>query len=488
MGIFAWDEWGYFSAFALLAWIPIGLTLFSFQRPTRAAFHTLVWGMMWLPEGAVFDLPALPPLSKYSFSAIAALLGLMWKAPKRLRAARIGRGYDWILVIMVLAQIGTVMTNGDPLHYGTFKTIDLPAFKPYDGLSAALRLILTVGVPCWLGRALLRSKRDLLDLLEVLAVAGLVYSIPIFWELRMSPMLHQNIYGYSPRSDWTQNVRLGGYRATVFMGHGLVVGFFMFLCTSAAVALQKAGRRSLLKLPMGLVIAYLFVTLFFCKAFAALIYGVVGWLLMRFFSAKAQMRVMVLLAVVVVSYPISRMFDVFPTETMLAGARMLGPDREQSLQFRFDNEDILVLKGSERLWFGWGGFNRERVYDPESAKDLVIQDGHWISVFGTSGLVGFCCFFALLLLPVFRAARLISKVRVKREALLVAGLALIAVVCSVNMLPNMQLPYLQFVFASGLAVLVTELPKQAALRTSQTAPDNDTTPSRAPRRGLQSAA
>jgi hypothetical protein len=469
MDIFQWDYWGYVSAFALLAWIPITLVFFARERPTRAAAHAMVWGMMWLPEGASFDLPGLPPLSKYSISALCCLLGLWWKAPARLRAARIGRGYDWILWVMLAGQIGTVLTNGDPLHYGTWKTLDLPGFKPYDGLSTCVRVMISVGVPTWLGRSLLRSKRDLLDVLEILVVAGLVYSLPIFWELRMSPMLHENIYGYAPRTDWLQNMRQGGYRATVFVGHGLVVGFLIFLSTTAAVTLHKAGKRSVCGVPMWLVVAYLFVTLVLCKAAAPLIYGALAFMAIRYLSVKAHMRVLAVLAVLVVSYPISRMFEVFPAQGMLSAAGLLGADREQSLQFRFDNEDILLLKGAERLWFGWGGFNRERVYDRDTAKDLVIQDGHWISVFGTLGLVGFCCFFALLLLPVLQAARDIKHLRDRSERILIVGFGFIVVICSVNMLPNMQLPYLQFFFAAGLSVLAKELPRQAAALAKQTA-------------------
>jgi hypothetical protein len=36
-------------------------------------------------------------------------------------------------------------------------------------------------------------------------------------------------------------------------------------------------------------------------------------------------------------------------------------------------------------------------------------------------------------------------------------------VCCVNMLPNMGLPNLQFMFAAALAVLVKEMPRRAAL-------------------------
>jgi hypothetical protein len=203
---------------------------------------------------------------------------------------------------MLLGQIGTVLTNRDPLEYGSWKSIHLPAYTGYDGLSQAVRDVVQVWVPLILGRALIRSRRDLHDLLVIMVVGGLIYSLPIFYELRMSPMLHYNIYGYFPRDDWSQNLRLGGYRPTVFMGHGLVVGFFMFLSTTAAITLHKAGKRALWGVPMGYIIVYLLAVLLLVKATAALIYAAVGLALIRFLTVRNQMRVLLVLAFIVVSY------------------------------------------------------------------------------------------------------------------------------------------------------------------------------------------
>jgi hypothetical protein len=404
----------------------------------------------------------LPPFSKYSISALCALVGVFIWGRKRLRAARFGRGYDLLAFTIMLGQIGTVLTNRDPLTYGSWTTIHLPAFTAYDGISAAVRDFLEVCVPCLLGRALIRSQRDLHDLLQIMVVAGLVYSLPILYELRMSPMLHVNLYGFAPRTDWSQNLRLGGYRPTVFMGHGLVVGFFMFLCTTAAVTLHKAGKRVLWGvIPMPYVIAYMFVMLVLVKATAALLYAGAGLVLIRWLSVKNQLRIMVLLAFVVVSYPFMRLTDVFPTKALLSAAATFGADRVQSMQFRFDNEDILVLKGVERPIFGWGGFSRERVYDSDTGKDLVVQDGAWIARFGTHGTVGFVCYFLVLLLPIVAAARRMTRIPNRRDRTLLCGLGFMVVVCCVNMLPNMQLPNLQFLFAAALATLLEQLPKQA---------------------------
>lgn len=459
--IFNWQYWGPISALALISWVPISMWIFSRFRPARAAALVLVGGMMWLPEAAAFDFPLLPPLHKYSIAALCALIGAYWKARTRLRAAKFGRGWDALVFIMMAAEIGTVLTNGDPLVYGDWKRTELPAVTAYDGLSAAIRDLLDVGLPLLLGRVFLRTGRDLRDLLGVLVVAGLIYSLPALWEIRMSPMLHVNLYGFASRTDWLQNIRMGGYRPTVFMGHGLVVGFFMFICTTAAVAMHRAGRRAVVGIPLGVIVAYMFVMLVLCKAAAALVYGAVGFVLIRYMSIKNQLRVLLFLALVVVSYPVVRLANVFPTETILSAARLMGKDRADSLQFRFDNEDILLIKAEERPWFGWGGFGRERVYDSETGKDLVIQDGHWIPLFGNKGIVGFACYYVLLLMPVFVAWRRMRKIPTRADRVLLTALGYIVSICCVNELPNMNLPNLQFFFAGGLGVLLAELPKLA---------------------------
>jgi O-antigen ligase len=313
-----------------------------------------------------------------------------------------------------------------------------------------------------LGRVFLRTGRDLRDVLSVLVIGGLIYTLPELWEIRMSPMLHVNIYGFASRTDWLQNIRMGGYRPTVFMGHGLVVGFFMFICTTAAVAMHRAGRRAIGGIPLGAVVAVMFLMLVLCKAAAALVYGAVGFFLIRYLSIKAQLRVIVVLGLIVVSYPVLRLTNIFPTESILAAARVMGKDRADSLQFRFDNEDILLIKAEERPWFGWGGFSRERVYDAETGKDIVIQDGHWIPLFGTHGAVGFTCYYFLLLLPVFQAWRKMRNITSRADRILLTALGFIVSICCVNELPNMHLPNLQFFFAAGLGVLLTEIPKIAA--------------------------
>ena len=56
---------------------------------------------------------------------------------------------------------------------------------------------------------------------------------------------------------------------------------------------------------------------------------------------------------------------------------IVGEDRAGSLEFRLDNEDMLIARAMQRPLFGWGGWGRARVHD-EDGKDISVTDGLWI--------------------------------------------------------------------------------------------------------------
>jgi hypothetical protein len=85
-------------------------------------------------------------------------------------------------------------------------------------------------------------------------------------------------------------------------------------------------------------------------------------------------------------------------------AKNYSAERAQSLQFRFENEELLRAKALERPLFGWGGFGRNRVYDYDWKGELVdisVTDSYWIIVFGVNGIYGLVTFTLTLLNPVF---------------------------------------------------------------------------------------
>jgi hypothetical protein len=166
------------------------------------------------------------------------------------------------------------------------------------------------------------------------------------------------------------------------------------------------------------------------------VYGAVLVPLVRLASPRWQLRVACVLITIVLSYPILRVMDVFPTNLFLDVAAAASKDRSDSLKVRFDQEDQLLERAWQRVWLGWGRFGRNRVFDAESGKDVSITDGYWIITVGVFGLIGFGARFGLLALAVFRAAGALKYARTTREKRHLAALALIVAINIVDLVPN----------------------------------------------------
>jgi O-antigen ligase len=164
--------------------------------------------------------------------------------------------------------------------------------------------------------------------------------------------------------------------------------------------------------------------------------------LVRWAKPKFQLRVAVLLAIVALTYPATRMLQIFPVNTIVDIAESLGPERAGSLKFRFDQEDELLKRAFERPLFGWGRYGRNRIYAENwngESVDTTVTDGRWIITFGQFGVVGFLLEFGLLAFPVFKAAAAIGKIATGREAIAMAAIALIVAINMIELLPNSTL-------------------------------------------------
>src|SRR5690606_24234269 len=78
--------------------------------------------------------------------------------------------------------------------------------------------------------------------------------------------------------------------------------------------------------------------------------------------------------------------------------RVIDSDRAESLASRFHNENLLAERALERPVFGWGGWNRSRVYN-EEGEDISTTDGLWIIVLGKTGFFGLSALTLTLLVP-----------------------------------------------------------------------------------------
>lgn len=415
---------------ALLIWPAVALCLYVRLPIAQATVWTILGGYLLLPVGTEIKLAGVPAFDKSSIPNLAALICCALFAR---RLPKVFRGFGVAEVLIVGLLVGPFITsllNSDPIRISaTF----LPGVGNYDALSAAVAQFIFM-TPFFLGRQFLRSLEDNATVLRIMVIAGLAYSLPMLFEVRMSPQLHSWIYGYFPHS-FAQQVRDGGFRPMVFLGHGLLVAFFSMTATVAAAALWRTRNR-VGRLPPGGITAYLSFVLVLCKTASALIYAGVLAPLVRWASPRTQIRVACVLATIALAYPVLRAADLVPTTSILEAASTVSADRAESLKTRFDNEDQLLERAWERKWFGWGRFGRNRVYKGWNGRDSSITDGTWIITMGTFGMVGFVAEFGLLALAVFRAAMALRFAQTTREAVYLGTLALIVSINMIDLLPN----------------------------------------------------
>jgi hypothetical protein len=435
-----------FSLLAFFIWIPIALWGAYRWPPAKAASWLLLLPLMFLPEQTFFKLPGLPEFGKQRIAIFWLLVGVFLFHRHRLRSIRLKKGIKIALVLLLGGHVVTVFTNLDPIKYSA---IYVPPHVPYDAVHALIESSFDYVLPFIVGAAMFNQSKDLRVLFRNLAAAGLIYSIFQLIEIRLSPQLHNWIYGFFQHS-FAQTIRGGGYRPTVFMEHGIAVAMFTFVATIAAVALFKLGLR-VLRIPSGWASAYLWLILFLSKSVAAFLYSLVAIPLILFTSPKIQFRIAVLLGAVVLAYPFIRGAGLVPVDDIRDWvAAEYGDQKVASIMTRFVNEERLLERANERFLFGWGWYGRGYVYDPETGRSGAIRDGDWVITLGDYGRVGFFGKYLLLLLPLFMAARRWRSVRRESDRRLLAALGLIIGFSAFDLLPNGNFNYLIFVFSGAI--------------------------------------
>jgi hypothetical protein len=449
-------------AYLVLAlWVPIAAAAFAVTRPEKAALIVILGGILMLPERAAFDLPALPPMDKNGLAFFCAFVGMLLFARRKVFAARPLRGIDLFFIVIALANVGTALTNGDPLMYGggvdydgvtPLQPIVLPGTRAYDILSMTVRDVIAIYMPFLVGRALFRDRDAAKLLLQATVVGGLVYVPLMLIEMRLSPQLHNWIYGYYA-TFFGHAVRGSGFKPTVFMAGGLAVAIYCFMAVMSAAILQRT-RNTIGPVPAIVALGLLWLTLLGSRNMGANIFAVVCVPLVLLPTKRLPVRVATALVVLVVVFPTLRATQTFPTEDIVRQAGKYNHERAESLNFRFTNEDILLEKAQERIWFGWGGFGRNRVFD-ERGKDISVTDGEWIIRLGSRGIFGYAGSFGLLLVPVLMARRRMRTTDDVTARQMMGGLCLLVAANAVDLLPNGLFNNLPFFYAGALAGLAS---------------------------------
>jgi len=337
-----------------------------------------------------------------------------------------------------------VLTNFDPVFWGE---IGLPALQLREAVAMMLQQGLIIA-PLLLARNFLRKDTDHRDLLLALFAGGMVYSLFMLVEIRLSPQINIWVYGYFQHY-FEQMIRFGGFRPIVFLYHGLWVAFFALTAVLAAVALARAALGQRL---VGFAVAalYLMAVLVLCKSVASIIYALALVPMVALFGQRLQLHVAVVLAFLALAYPLLKGADLVPQDAMLQMAEGIDSDRANSLRFRFDQETILLERAAEKPLFGWGTWGRNHIMDQNTGQFLTVTDGRWILVIGVLGWVGFLAEMGLLTLPVFL---LWARTRGADPASLspwIGPIALILVINVVDLIPNATITPLTWLFAGAV--------------------------------------
>ena len=275
----------------------------------------------------------------------------------------------------------------------------------------------------FLGRTLYRSSRDLMTLHRMMAISITIFTLPILYEIRMSPQISNMFYGFNPDAVG-HGVPVGRLPSARHLQHrdppGVVpavlhdhddgddAGQSAHRTHSDARALRRicsrfwsfASRRVRLSTPQSWF----------------------RWWSLRHLVVCCGWRRIV--TIVFVVYPAPRFYELIPTDAIVDLFTKISQDRADSLKYRFDMEKGMLDWVAKRPWWGWGGYSRGFVHDLKSGANLSIPDGSVIISLSIHGGVGFLTFFFPYVWALLRAPRFIKRMKSRTDRILISALCL----------------------------------------------------------------
>lgn len=453
---------------ALFMWPIVMIVLFK-RLPLRdALIWSIVGGYLLLPLRAGFNFPVIPTIDKTLIPSVMAVIlafaanrhaktvlatferrgglaprgGAMAPQPIDFKPVR-GQAIFWgLLVVLCLAPLITAQTNAAPVLAGPrfIKGMSL-----YDAMSMISGLLVAL-IPFLLGRWFLASEEAHRTLLKVLVLAALGYSILIAYELRMSPQLNRMFYGFFPHS-FAQHIRGDGFRPVVFLNHALWLAIFVSMAAIAAFAMWRTSEKSDPKKGKWLLAGlFLLGLLFLMKSLGAFLLAAVFIPLLLILGERGKLWLAAAFAALVLFYPMARGAGLVPINVVHSIAQSIDERRAASLQYRLDNEDILLEKANQKPLGGWGSWGRSRIYD-ERGKDISVTDGYWIIVIGDNGWLGYLAQFGLLCFPLIAFAIRSKTLAISRAT---TGLAIVMCVALIDLIPNATISPIVWLIAGSM--------------------------------------
>ena len=437
----------------------------------KAIIWSLLAGYLLLPVNTGFDAPGIPNMDKTLIPNLSVLLCALIFAKHKVISIPKNAVLIGLMALYVASPFLTTFSNREPL---LLSVSVLPGMTFYDGIALSVRQMIEL-IPFIIAYSAFKTEADIREILKALVLAALAYSVLIMWEVRMSPQLHTQIYGFFPHS-FVQQMRAGGFRAVVFLGHGLIVAIFVAMALIAAIGLWR-DRVRIKGMPGFAYTGILIFVVIISKSFGALLLAIFIGTATYLLKYRRLVTILAISGLVIIAYPAFRGAGIIPVDRFAAITADYSEDRAGSFQTRIDNEEKLLEKSERKPFFGWGTWGRGRVYTADwqgNDLDTTITDGTWIIIISSFGWIGYIACFGLLAYPTFRALR--YRRQFSQSGPCVALLAVL-IINLFDLLPNASLSPLTWLIAGALSGYQISLygKKKSALSKSKSTQIADTT-------------
>jgi len=426
----------------LILWIPFCTALFTVLRPVRAVVLAYLMGWLFLPMYKI-QIQGFWDIDKVLATNIGVMLGVLLFCSKQFRRFRL-QVADVLLIVFALGACATSVVNGLGI---------------YDGISSMTHKLFLYAIPFLIGRLFLTTRRDLYDASHVIVCVAALYALLAVWEWRMSPQLHETVYGYAQHALITQR-RWGFFRSVVFFPMTLGLGTFFAWTTLLGGWLWYAKKaRPILGIPPIFIVILPLVGLFTTMSYGPYGMFLVGLSLLVFWQWQGWRGAVWVPVVFALLWMTGRYTHLTDGRWLTAGVSMLSQERADSLQYRIDAETALLEHAKRRPVLGWGTWGRNRVVDNEG-RDRVATDGLWVILVSSFGLVGLASFFLWWCWPVVMSGFLDKDLR--QDPVILAMLIVIgmqAVNCLFNAFHSPVLTLMCGGLVTCLATMQAEKPR-----------------------------
>lgn len=433
-------------ALAMLAiWPFVTLVIFKRLPVEKALIWAILLGYLFLPPPpAGFDFPLLPAFDKDSITGLSAFAMCFFLYGHRGSLLPETLLLRVIIAVFVLSPTFTVLTNGEPVFFGQ---VGIRGLGTTDIIALCLLQFMDL-IPFLLARKFLVESEHQKEILKVFLITGLIYSLLMLIEVRMSPQVNTWVYGYFQHS-FAQTVRFGGWRPIVFLYHGIWVALFALMVVLSGLALAKAetGKQ---KFRTYIATFYMLAVLILCKSMGSILFAILLVPMVFLLTRNMQVKVAAFIGSVAIAYPLLKGMGAIPVDAMLEQIASFSTERAGSLKFRFYNEDILLERALLKPIFGWGSWGRNHILNPVTGTIMTVTDGRWVIAIGVYGWVGFLAEFGLLTMPIFMVWHEARRSQGEALSPYVGVISLMLAINVFDMIPNATLTPLTWMFSGAL--------------------------------------